>query len=315
MRCLQDTARVVLALWLALAPVKAWAGSMMLLGAGKAGASAPTYQGPGDVLASAYGWYSCTRAYSAAFAATQGNICDLVDSAAPTTPICTLKSTTSGFVDLTAYCTGSVTPAAKCAAATGGVCYVSQAYDQTGNGRHVVQTANANQPKIAFSQINSLPVMDLTSGAALVLATSATFTIAADITMSAVAKRTSGTSLAGIGGANAATGPLLGAHAANTFVIANGTEVAGAATDNTWIAGQGLLSNTAAQCAYNINGVDTTGQTCGTAGFAGVAIRVGRAGSQWVGYIAEFGMWQATGSPTVRGNLYTNASTAYAGAV
>lgn len=41
MRILQVCARLFLALWLALAPVKAWAGSMTLLGAGKVGA-APT---------------------------------------------------------------------------------------------------------------------------------------------------------------------------------------------------------------------------------------------------------------------------------
>lgn len=43
MRCLQDTARVILALWLVLVPVKAWAGNQTLLGAGGAGAAAATF--------------------------------------------------------------------------------------------------------------------------------------------------------------------------------------------------------------------------------------------------------------------------------
>src|SRR5258708_4464076 len=73
-----------------------------------------TFQGPGNIVSGAIAWQSCARVYNASLASTATSLCDLVDSAAPTVVICTLRGTTSGFVDLAGtYCTGSVTPAAK----------------------------------------------------------------------------------------------------------------------------------------------------------------------------------------------------------
>ena len=85
--------------------------------------SAPTYQGPGNAVSGVVAWYSCARAVDSTKTAGT-SLCELVDSAAPTTVICTLKLGANGFVDLasTANCTGGVTPTTKCAAATGGVC-------------------------------------------------------------------------------------------------------------------------------------------------------------------------------------------------
>src|SRR5450631_3562536 len=75
-----------------------------------------SYIGPGNIAfngssANVKAFWSCSRVVDVAHASTSTSLCDLVDNAAPTVVICTLRGTTSGFVDLTAYCPGSVTPA------------------------------------------------------------------------------------------------------------------------------------------------------------------------------------------------------------
>src|SRR3981081_854042 len=91
---------------------------------GVCGGAAPSYQGPGDVVSGALIWGSCARAYSSAQASTAISFCDLVASGFPTVTLFTLRGSSAGIVDLSAYFPGSVTPAAKCATATGAVCNI-----------------------------------------------------------------------------------------------------------------------------------------------------------------------------------------------
>jgi hypothetical protein len=115
---------------------------------------------------------NCVRVYNAAYANGTNSLCDLVDSAAPTTAICTLRVKTNGLVDLT-----GVTPATKCSAATGGVCNVSKIYDQAGSTGGFIQTTAGNQAKLSFNALNSLPGIACTSAAATSLSTSGSVTL------------------------------------------------------------------------------------------------------------------------------------------
>jgi hypothetical protein len=78
-------------------------GQSNIIGGGVWGDVKPraSYQGPGDIASGATAWGSCVRAYNAAYANGTNSLCDLVDSAAPTTAICTLRVKTNGLVDLT----------------------------------------------------------------------------------------------------------------------------------------------------------------------------------------------------------------------
>ena len=107
-----------------------------------------TYQGPGDVVSGAVTFYSCARVLNASLASTSTNLCDLVSSSAPTVVLCTLRAAATGFADLSAYCPGALTPAATCAAATGGTCNISKAYNQVAPGTNDVVTAQADIQRI-----------------------------------------------------------------------------------------------------------------------------------------------------------------------
>src|SRR5690348_15562028 len=108
--------------------------SLPLLGvSGGSIAVASSYQGPGDVVSGWLAWGSCARVFTTAQASTSTNMCDLVATTGGAA-VCTLRGSSTGFVDLAAsYCAGT-TPAAACAAASGGACRVSKVYNQvTGN--------------------------------------------------------------------------------------------------------------------------------------------------------------------------------------
>jgi hypothetical protein len=292
-----------------------------LLGVWNTPISGGSYTGPGDVSVNGstnnwYAWYSCARVYKASLASTSTSLCDLVDGAAPTVVICTLRGTPSGLVDLTAYCPGGVTPAAKCAATTGppaGSCNISQAYDQSGNSRPVVQATAASQPFLTFSALNGLPSIQCTA-ATCVLATAGTYTIAQPITESGVyIMPTGGASDAPIIGQPTVATHIGGSSVSNTAVVSAGTGVSEAATWNAWHALNGLLSGSGNNCALNVDGTDTASLNCGTDGWTTTNIRVMRGNAlQLIGSITEAGLLAVTSSPTDRSNICHNQKTYYA---
>jgi hypothetical protein len=281
------------------------------------GPAAASYTGPGDVSVNGstsnwFVWYSCARVFKASLANTSTNLCDLVDSSAPTVVICTLRGTTSGTVDLAGtYCTGGVTPATKCAAATGGVCNISQAYDQTGGGNPVVNVTAAQQPFLTFSALSGLPSMQCTA-ATCDLATSATFTFAQPITESGV--YIVPTNVAGeqpFIAPSANNNAQIGVSGTANLAMADaGTQVNVSATLNAWHALQGLLSGAA--CALNIDGTDTGSLNCGAGGFSTASVRLMRGpGLQVTGSIMEAGLLKVTSSSADRNNIRANQKAIY----
>lgn len=264
--------------------------------------SVATYTGPGDVFTtSPYAWYSCSRGFTAAYAAPgTGGACDVVDTATGLVT-CTYHVGTNGFVN-PSECNGV---GQSCQTA----CRVTKAYDQTGNARDVVQTTLAAMPGLTFSSTptGTLPAIDCNIGTNPVLATTATYTQAQPLTLSAVYIRTTGTALGGTIGANANV--IVGAGSGANLAVAasGGAGFTVAATDNTWHAINALLNGTGTSSAINLDGADTTGSSGGTTGFITNNIRVCRAAaSPLAGRIAEAGIWAASTNATDRGNINTN---------
>ena len=127
--------------------------------------SSGSYQGPGDIVSGAAAFWSCGRAYTAAFAATQGAICIVKDTATGLTS-CTLNIGTNGFANLSAnVCAGNTTSVLTFCTITNVSCSISQMYDQTGNGVTLTQNTLANMPTLSFNVSNSLPCpSNLTGG-------------------------------------------------------------------------------------------------------------------------------------------------------
>lgn len=258
------------------------------------------YVGPGDVLDSAYAWYSPARAYSAAFAASRAPIMDLQDQAGAN-PIA-INILPSGFVDLSAI----LSWVSRFGVTT---IKVARLYDQTGNGRDVVQATLATMPGLTLNSTpkGTLPAVDFNVGTNPVLATTATYTQVQPLTMSAVYIRTTGTALGGVVGGNADICIGAGSGANVAIATSTGAGFTAVASDNTWHAINALLNGTGTSSAINIDGAETTGSSGSTSGLVGHNIRVGRAAaSALAGRVSEAGIWPVITDPAARAALSAN---------
>jgi hypothetical protein len=268
---------------------------------------ASSYQGPGDVVSGFYVWGSCARAYNAAYANGTNPLCDLVDSAAPTTVICTLRVLTTGFVDLAgSYCNGGTTPSAVCAAATGGACRVSKVYDQSGNGRDFTQATAANQAGLSFSAINGLPAINCAAVVASFVQTS-NQTLAQPFSVVSTWRLTTGGSNGAAFGAQSTTtwtGNGTSGSSQDRFSAGTSVDVSSVAL-NAW-RGAGSVFN-GASSEYNMNGTNSTGLNPGTNGFSAEGMRICRGGGVSLnGQVTEAGLVASALNSTQTGALITN---------
>jgi Putative Ig domain len=274
--------------------------------------SVPPYSGPGDVVASAVVWGSCARVYDAALASTSTSLCDLVDSSAPTVVICTLRGTSSGFVDLAgSYCTGGVTPATKCAAATGGVCNISKIYDQSGNSNHWTEATAANQATLAFSSLNGLP--GIKCAASCVYATP-NITQAQPFTLSYVSERTAAfTTLSDVFSISGGSIIVGYQNLANTAIInAGGGPLTATASDSAFHAFQSIPNGNGTSSTIVVDGSATAG-AAGTTGLSATALRLmtaNGAGASLTGIAMEAGLWSGAFNSTQYGNMNSNQHSA-----
>lgn len=274
--------------------------------------AAGSYQGPGDVVSGATIFFSCARAYNAAYANGTNPLCDLVDSAAPTTVICTLRVATTGFADLVGtYCTGSVTPAVKCAAATGGVCNVQKVYDQSGAGNHATNNTAASQPVLTFSALNSLPGLTCASASSTILSTAATFTPSLPYTFTGVAKRTSSFTVQQAIMGFVTTPNILGFFSsANTILgsLDNTTNLTlGSQADSSFHAMQ-YVADTSPNAVIASDGTEASGNS-GSGTPSAKTFRICRfsGGNTLNGVLMEAGWWATTGfNGTQRTNMNSN---------
>lgn len=158
--------------------------------------AAVAFVGVGDVTGAggADFWHSCSRAYTAAYAAGGGNACDLADVGTGAI-VCTAKFAANGFVDLTtAYCAGGTQNVPTfCTANTS--CVVKKAYDHTAGGKcagscDIVQTTLAKMPAFTVSCVSGLPCVTLSSNNVL-RTNGSNYSLAIPATMSTLQQVTS----------------------------------------------------------------------------------------------------------------------------
>lgn len=273
-------------------------------GPGTAHSSA--YVGPGDIVTMKE-WGSCTFAYSAALANTTTSLCDLV-AVTGGAAVCTLRASSSGAVDQSAYCPGSLTPSAACAAASGGSCRVTKVYAQVGVGGGWTQATLAKMPDFSFSGLNSLPAINCVSARTTTLISGSVASQAQPYTFAAVALRTSGT------GANVLASNLdteLGfdgaANTASLYANGGANITVASVTD-----GVGHVMQGTANAASSTLNVDALTQGTGNPGSASVSASstsictfTNGSTNPLNGFVGEAGFYAGTYNSTVQTNMKT----------
>jgi hypothetical protein len=244
----------------------------------------PGYQGPGNIASGAIAFWSCGRAYNAAYGAALSSACDVVDTATGLTT-CTLHFLATGFVNTT-QCN-----ATACATA----CRVTKMYDQTGNGNHVVQATLANMPALTFSAQNGLPCPAGTNNAATVLATAGNISQAAPYSQTLVAERTGNNTTIQYAYSNDTNANYLRFTGTVNMIIAvnganpGGLTVADSAPHAFVVVASGVDPLIAADSSANTN----TGSN-GTSALASNQYLMNRSAGDLgilTGYVCEMGIW------------------------
>lgn len=270
--------RLVLAAWLALcgAAHAQLSGGLQFPGPGMPASSG--FQGLGDVLSGWTHYESCAYVYDASKATTATSMCDLVDSVTGAA-VGTLRGSTAGTVDLSAYFSGAQTPMAACAAAGGGLCRVSATYNQVAGTSFQTNATNSQRPILTFSAQNGLPGMTGTAAANTNLTSTGSVTSTQPWTMLGVAKRTTNfTTQQAVQGSSGAQNSCLSftSSASTAGFTSDGaaTITLGSVTDGNFHAMIGI-ADTSPNGVLAVDNVETTGNV-GTGAFSSNTSRIMR---------------------------------------
>jgi hypothetical protein len=256
---------------------------------------APTYTGPGDVIAGATAWWGL-RAYSAA--AIGSNAVRIIRAS---------DSTQQNFVTLA---DGSVDVASITSFLNATTGKVVTLFDQTGNGFDATQATDANRPTIALNVVNGQPVVR--GGAGLLLQSGVTVSnYSAPNSFSSVVKRTGATSSQASWAGDTNNNFLLQyKDAANTVRMWSGSFVENAnATEGSWHTVH-CLNNGASSSVVVDGGTPATGDTGGGTIGSGTAFIVCNDGftTNYLGDLVEHGVWPGDKSASFN-NLDANQGT------
>lgn len=302
---------LVLAALLAGAPaaIAKWQSVLQIAVSGGGGGG---YQGPGDVIGSATAFYSCARAYNAAYAAAAGNLCIIADAATGNTSTCTMKAAAAGFADLTSsLCTGgTLTVPAFCTAHTS--CVVSTMYDQTVGNQCTasptscdeVQATLANMPALTFSAINSLPCLTMATTSQLNTATPLNAIATQPFSMAIVAKQTTGGSnLTMFGGGNPGT---FWSTSTTVGMFAGSSVVSATATLSAFHGISFVFNNTTS--SIQVDSTLTSPLSPGTngLGIGGNHIVIGATSGGMIGQLCEAGVWPVAFSSGQQTSMFSN---------
>jgi len=108
-------------------------------------ATSSNYQGPGDIVSGANGWWGL-RAYNNAAAAAGSNAIELVNQA------------TGATQNIAVTASGDLNAAAAQTFCAGATCTIAIWYDQSGHGDNMTAAATANQAQLLFNCTNQLKV-------------------------------------------------------------------------------------------------------------------------------------------------------------
>jgi hypothetical protein len=276
-------------------------------------ASSPSYSGPGDASGVSWlAWSSCARAYTAAYAASQGALCDIVDTATGLAA-CTIHAGTNGFANMSAVAcpTGAPTVSVTtfCTITHAGGCSVAKAYDQTvsdlcSTSCDFVQATLANMPTLNLSALNSLPCMSFLNTSSQVLTATEIASQAQPFTMSSVSKRVGNTgSYNGI----IATGNYGQGYPSTSgqMVMFAGSVATFSATEAVFHALQGVFNG--ASSTYYLDGSGPTTVDPGTGTGAGGPLSLGIINGAFLdGLICEAGYYQGSLSSAAQAAVNSN---------
>jgi hypothetical protein len=271
------------------------------------------FTGPGDAIAGATAFYSCARAYTAAYAAGAGNLCDIADVGTGAT-ICTMKAASSGFADLTSnLCGGGTqTVSAFCTAHTS--CVVTKMYDQTvGNQCNapttscdMVQATLASMPALTFSSINSLPCLTTVAASAMSAATNLNAIATQPFTYTVVYKHTTNGSNPNLFGVNSGSPGIFLPTAGNAVALFAGATLSTSAANGSYHGVQ-FVGNGVSSVA-NVDGTQTTGNPgTGAPGTGGNILVIG-SGTGNIGSLCEAGVWPIGFTTGNQSSWFSNAN-------
>ena len=164
--------RIILALLVLLIPAVA---SAQRLGPQNFGT--PVYQGPGNIVTGARGWWGLRGYSSKSAGSSQAAALILRASDSTTTTIHILPSGQFDTATALTFCSGTT-------------CSVQTLYDQSGNGFDLTQSTAANQPQLLFSCLGFAPCLYFTGSASQVLVNTGVTSIAQPNTVEMVGERT-----------------------------------------------------------------------------------------------------------------------------
>lgn len=238
--------------------------------------SSGSYAGPGDIVASAGGFWGL-RSYSAAYATGSNNAAIVCDSATGLT-CSTIVILANGNFD-------AATAAASAACAT--ACKVTTLYDQSGNGHNLMQ-AIGQAPVLTFNCIGTLPCMKFSGNQYL---TGAGPAEAQPWTVSAVGERTGAASFESIYGDSSSNGYgiLFNSTANSVVTFAGGAGATATATDSVVHAFQAIGNNTSS--LMNVDGVAGIPGSGGANALSGTAVLIGNGFAPLTGEVMEVGVW------------------------
>lgn len=289
-----------------------------MTGAGKgapAGGGGGGFSGPGDTIASATAFYSCARAYTAAYATGAGNLCDIADAATGTTSTCTMKAKSTGFADLTSnLCAGGTqTVSAFCTAHTS--CVVTKMYDQTVGVQctapttscDVVQATLANMPALTFSALNGLPCITLITSSALSTATPLNAIATQPFSLALASKQTTSGSNLSIMGSCCNPGAFW--SSSTTIGMFAGSAVVTAAAPLNAFRGASFVFN-GASSSIQVDNTLTSPLNPGTSalGTGGNHINIGATSGGMIGQLCEVGAWPIAFSSGQQTSWFSNAN-------
>lgn len=269
------------------------------------------FAGPGDAISGATAFYSCARAYNAAYATGLGNLCIIADVATGATT-CTMKAAATGFADLTsALCAGGTqTVSAFCTANTS--CVVTQMYDQSGsnacNGASacdIAQATLASMPALAFSALNSLPCVTFNQKA---LTSTHALTLAQPVTLTLAMKRTT-VAVANIFGDTGGSITIFQPNSANVVQLFAGSNSSTVSMSDNAYHGLQVIAN-GASSTINVGG-SGTGISAGTNGWSNTDVDLGYLtsfGGGLIGSVCEAGIWPVGFSSGNQTTMYSNMS-------
>lgn len=191
--------------------------------------------------------------------------------------------------------------------------YVTELYDQSGNGVHLTQSTNAQQAQLLPNAINGLPALNFVGSASQGYSGTLGGAVAQPWSVSAVTERTGSTASFTVCLGGSASSALGWTNAANTAFVASsgGSNVTGSATDDVAHSIQGVVSG--ASSIIVIDGSASGTQVGGVTAFQ-TAVTLGylNGGSYMTGLFATAGLWPLAFDATQYGDLRSNDSGFYA---